>query len=65
MLTAIDIQKANERIESLRVSIKIKNNRLWLQGTLPPRPGSKHERWHRQSLTTKQPLTKVGLKAAI
>ncbi|MGK7906835.1 MAG: hypothetical protein AB4040_06350 [Synechococcus sp.] len=39
-LTPGDIRKANDRIKLQRVSLKVKNNQIWMQGTLPLRPGS-------------------------
>lgn len=59
------ISQANRKLQGRRVSLKVKNGKLWVQGTLPPRPGSSKTRWHQQSISTRQPLTKVGLKCAI
>ena len=61
-----DLRKASEtRNNLMRVSLKVRNNRLWLQGTLPLRPCRKHTKPHRQSITTKQPFTAIGLRLAI
>ena len=60
----VQFDKANERLRIHSGRLFVRGERLWIQATLPPKPGSTKERPHQQSVSTGQRATVAGLAAA-
>jgi integrase len=60
------ISQANGRLKSSKVGIAIerRGNRLWLRGTLPPKPGSGKEKPYRQKISLGVRATPAGVQHA-
>lgn len=56
----------NQRLKALKIGLTIlqKGNRLYLRGTLPPRPGSEKNKPHQQEIALGVEATIEGLKTA-
>lgn len=60
------LRLANHRLKSGRigVSIQLRNNRLYLRATLPPKPGSSHKKAHQQEISLSIYANAEGIKQA-
>lgn len=49
----LTLDAVNERLKAAKVGIKVrqKGNRLYLRGTLPPKPGAEKQHPHQQDLS--------------
>jgi len=60
------ITEANEKLKEAKIGFQIqrRGDRLVLQGTLPPRPGSAKTEWHQQRISLGFRANPAGVKAA-
>ncbi len=60
------LKQAQERLREQRIGIAIiqRGNRLYLRGTLPPKPGSNRTDWHQQDIRLGIYANSMGIKRA-
>ncbi len=60
------LKEAKERLREQKIGIAIiqRGNRLYLRGTLPPKPGSNRTDWHQQDIRLGIYANSIGIKRA-
>ncbi len=60
------LKEAKERLREQKIGIAItqRGNRLYLRGTLPPKPGSNRTNWHQQDIPLHIYANSMGIKRA-